>query len=214
MAMPTYSCRVCGADFNLPQQVVDRYPGWTPRLCRKHRGEPKSSPSQSAARKEQSRRALRTPAEVLDSYFDGPQDGVFTDGSAVPNPGYGGWGAVYVKDGSIVAEAYGDAPQTTNNRMELTALIQGASLVPEGSSTKVYSDSKLAVQTLTEWAVGWEKRGWKRKTGAVENLDLVKQAYALYRDRPELQLEWIAAHSGFRWNEYADALAAMWRRSD
>lgn len=136
-----------------------------------------------------------------------PSTGVFTDGSAVPNPGEGGWGAVYVIDGEVMAESSGYGGQTTNNRMELTALIQAVDLVPVGTATDVYSDSNLAVRTINEWAAGWEKRGWKRKSGAVENLDLVKAAYAAYKARPELSLRWIKAHVGFTWNEYADALA-------
>ena len=75
---------------------------------------------------------MLTPLEVLERYTDGPVDGVFTDGGSVPNPGPGGWGSVYVIDGSIVAEAHGHDPDTTNNRMELTALIEAAALVPEG----------------------------------------------------------------------------------
>jgi ribonuclease HI len=153
------------------------------------------------------------PAEVLDRYTDGPVDGVFTDGGSVPNPGPGGWGSVYVAGNEIVAERHGHDPDTTNNRMELTALIEGAALVPTGVEATVYSDSRLAIRTVTEWAAGWERRGWKRKTGPVENLDLVKRAFAAYRARPELSLEWIAGHSGARWNEYADALANEWRRA-
>ncbi|MFV1969483.1 MAG: ribonuclease H [Acidimicrobiia bacterium] len=133
--------------------------------------------------------------------------GVFTDGSSVPNPGPGGWGAVYVVDNEIVQEAYGYGGDTTNNRMELLALINAVDLVPEGTAATVYSDSKLAVQTINEWAAGWEKRGWRRKSGPVENLDLVKQAYATYKRRSDLELKWIKAHVGFRWNEYADELA-------
>jgi len=91
--------------------------------------------------------------------------------------------------------------------MELTALIEAVHLVPEGIETTVYSDSNLAVQTINEWAEGWKRRGWKRKTGAVVNLDLVKEAYEAYRSRPELTLVWIKAHVGFTWNEYADELA-------
>lgn len=136
---------------------------------------------------------------------------MFTDGGSVPNPGPGGWGAVYVVDGEIVGEAAGHDPDTTNNRMEFTALIEGMGLVPAGSVTTIYSDSKLVVNTVTEWAAGWKRRGWKRKTGPVENLDLVKVAYETYTQRPELTLEWIPAHSGDRWNEYADALATRWR---
>ncbi|MDH3500699.1 MAG: ribonuclease HI [Acidimicrobiia bacterium] len=149
--------------------------------------------------------------EVLKRYTDGPQTGVFTDGASVPNPGPGGWGAVYVVDGEIVAEAHGHDPDTTNNRMELQAIIEAAALVPEGTAATVYSDSKLVVNTISEWAAGWERRGWRRKSGPVENLDLVKPAYFAFRRRPELSIEWIAAHSGYRWNEYADALAGRWR---
>lgn len=112
-----------------------------------------------------------------------------------------------MRDNVVIEEAYGYGGDTTNNRMELLALIRAVDLVPEGTPETVYSDSKLAVQTITEWAVGWEKRGWKRKSGPVENLDLVKEAYAAYRKRPELDVVWIKAHVGFRWNEYADELA-------
>lgn len=153
-----------------------------------------------------------SPDDVLDRYSAGPTAGVFTDGGASPNPGPGGWGAVYVVDDEIVAERHGHEPATTNNRMELTALIEGASLVPSGKATTVYTDSRLAVNTINQWASGWERRGWKRKSGRVENLDLVKRAYAIYRDRPELSLKWIEGHAGYKWNEYADALANMWRR--
>jgi ribonuclease HI len=114
---------------------------------------------------------------------------------------------VYVSENEIVDEAYGYGGDTTNNRMELFALIRAADLVPSGTHTTVHSDSNLAVRTINEWAAGWEKRGWKRKSGPVENLDLVKEAYAIYRRRPELNVVWIKAHVGFRWNEYADELA-------
>jgi len=136
-----------------------------------------------------------------------PTSGVFTDGSAVPNPGEGGWGAVYVVDGDVVAESRGYGGETTNNRMELTALIHAVDLVPPGTEVTVYSDSNLAVRTINEWAAGWEKRGWRRKSAPVENVDLVKAAYQAYKARPELTLVWIKAHVGFTWNEYADELA-------
>ncbi len=110
-------------------------------------------------------------------------------------------------DDEIVDERFGFGGDTTNNRMELTALIEGLKLVPEGSTAVVYSDSNLAVRTITEWAEGWERRGWKRKSGPVENLDLVQEAFRAYRARPEIELRWIKAHVGFKWNEYADALA-------
>lgn len=191
--------------------MVDRYPGWTPGLCREHRDTGRVSTKKRSRGTSGTRGSLLTPAQVLETFTDGPDDGVFTDGSAVPNPGPGGWGAVYVVGGSIVAEASGHDPDTTNNRMELTALIEGARLVPVGTKATVYSDSRLAVQTVTEWAPGWQRRGWRRKSGPVQNLDLVKVAFRLFGERPELDLTWIAAHSGARWNEYADALAGAWR---
>lgn len=141
----------------------------------------------------------------------GPSTGIFTDGGCSPNPGPGGWGAVYVIDDELVEENWGADDDTTNNRMELTALIAGAGLVPEGTPMTIYSDSRLAVNTINEWAAGWERRGWRRKTGPVENLDLVKRLYYLLQDRPELRLEWVKAHVGIRWNEYADELANRWR---
>lgn len=193
--MPSFTCRECGAPFELSEAVVDRYPGWTPRQCMDCRGT-------SPAKKSPSRNKPADAGAEVD-----PSTGVFTDGSSVPNPGPGGWGAVYVIDDEVVAEDKGSDPETTNNRMELMALIAAASLVPKGTETTIYSDSNLAVRTINEWAEGWRDRGWKRKSGPVENLDLVRQAYEIYRGRPELSVVWIRAHVGYRWNEYADALA-------
>jgi ribonuclease HI len=158
------------------------------------------------------RTELLTPDEVLQRYTSGPKDGVFTDGSCDPNPGPGGWGFVWVEDGEIVAEACGADPDTTNNRMELTALVHAYEALPDDGVVTVYSDSQLCVKTINEWAAGWEKRGWKRKTGPIKNLDLVKRLYTLARAKPDVELKWIKAHDGSRWNEYADALASNFMR--
>ena len=153
-----------------------------------------------------------TPAEVLERYHDGPRTGVFTDGSCEGNPGPGGWGMVWVEDDRVIAERHGHDPATTNNRMELQALITAFELLPEDSEVTVYSDSDLCVKTVNEWAAGWERRGWKRKTGPIANLELVKRLYALSRAHPKVKLRWIRAHDGSRWNEYADALATSYLR--
>lgn len=150
-----------------------------------------------------------TPEEVLATHFGGPETGVFTDGSCEPNPGPGGWGWVWVDDGEILAEGHGGEPDTTNNRMELTALIEAMQALPDDRDVVVYSDSQLCVKTINEWAPGWEARGWKRKGGPIKNLDLVKKLLALARAKPRVELRWIRAHDGTRWNEYADALAAL-----
>jgi ribonuclease HI len=215
--MPDYTCTRCAAAFSLPSEVVDRYPGWTPSTCRSCRdGGNGGQDGKSRRAKPRSRPPQEenlTLDEVLARYTGGPDAGVFTDGSAHPNPGAGGWGAVYVVDGEIVDFAHGSAPDTTNNRMELTALIAGYDLVPQGTPATIYTDSRLCVDTITKWAPGWERRGWKRKTGPIQNLDLVQELYAKARARPELALEWIQAHAGARWNEYADSLSTAYRRS-
>jgi len=154
-----------------------------------------------------------TLAEVLATFTEGPQTGVFTDGSSEGNPGPGGWGAVLVVDGQVVVQEYGSGGHTTNNRMELTAMIAGLKMIPPDTPTDVYTDSELIVNILTKWASGWRERGWKKKSsGPIANLELVKEAYALVQARPHANIRWIKAHSGFRWNEYADSLATAYRR--
>jgi ribonuclease HI len=150
--------------------------------------------------------------EVLDAYTDGPMTGVFTDGAAHPNPGPGGWGAVHVVANEIISEVRGSDPQTTNNRMELTALIAGYGMVPRGTTAIMLTDSQLCVDTINSWAADWERNGWKRKRGEIKNLDLVQELYRIARSRPEIELRWIKSHNGYRWNEYADALASAYRR--
>jgi ribonuclease HI len=152
---------------------------------------------------------LLTPEEVLRRYTGGPKTGVFTDGSCEGNPGPGGWGWVWVEDDEIVAEGSGTDPSTTNNRMELTALIDAYKTLPADATVTIHSDSQLCVKTVNEWAAGWEKRGWRRKSGPIANLELVKELYALANAHPNVTLQWIKAHDGTRWNEYADALASQ-----
>jgi len=154
-----------------------------------------------------------TTTEVLSSFTEGPVSGVFTDGASEGNPGPGGWGAVYVVDDQIVDQAHGSEPHTTNNRMELTAMIHGLRMLPADTDVTVFTDSQLIVNIVTKWADGWKARGWtKKSTGPIANLELVKEAHALYKQRPGVRLEWIKAHNGYRWNEYADALATAYRR--
>jgi ribonuclease HI len=155
---------------------------------------------------------LLTPEEVLARYDAGPKDGVFTDGSCEGNPGPGGWAFVWVEGNRVRLEKHGADPATTNNRMELTALIEAYRALPEDAEIMVYSDSELCVKTVNEWAPGWQARGWRRKTGPIKNLELVKTLYALASSHPKVRLRWIRAHDGSRWNEYVDALASSFLR--
>lgn len=215
----SFTCQICGKEFDLSQTVLDRFPGWSPRLCldcKRAEGrvmattKPQAKPAASTSR---TKSKNLTTAEVLASYTDGPDTGVFTDGASEGNPGPGGWGAVHVIDGEIVDEAHGSEAHTTNNRMELAALIAGLRMLPVDAETDVYTDSQLVVNIVTKWATGWKDRGWTKKSpGPIANLELVKEAYALSQERPGVRINWIKAHSGNRWNEYADALATSYRR--
>lgn len=227
MTAPVVTCAECGDAFSPPAALLEKYPGWRPSACpRCYRSSTKTGSTARRTHGGDRRRAAPrrsrsgtaegdlTLAQVLEKYHEGPDSGVFTDGSAIPNPGPGGWGAVYVVDGVVQAQEHGYEPATTNNRMELQALLAAIDLVPDGVPTVIHSDSNLAVRTVNEWAAGWAARGWRRKTGPVENLDLVRPLYERLRERPELQLVWIRAHAGNRWNEYADALATAWMRDE
>jgi ribonuclease HI len=151
-------------------------------------------------------------SEVLESFSGGPQTGVFTDGSSRPNPGPGGWGVVVVREGKIVHQDHGHEKDTTNNRMELTALIAGFSFISPEDEIEIFTDSELCVNSMTKWAASWKKNGWKRKSGPIANLDLVQKLYELYVARPKAKLKWIKAHNGWLWNEYADSLSTAWAR--
>jgi len=220
--MPRFECEVCEVEFEVPQAALDKYPGWRPKYCRDHspkkRGGTKASSGGGKARKRRSGGSKReenlSRAQVLDKYQDGPSTGVFTDGSSIPNPGPGGWGMVWVVDGEVEKESHGHEVDTTNNRMELTALIEAYRALPTDARTTVYTDSRLCVDTITKWAPSWERKGWKRKGSPLKNLDLVKPLLSLYRSHPDCPMEWIEAHSGYRWNEYADSLATAWMRSE
>jgi ribonuclease HI len=211
--MPSFNCQTCGASFEVPQQALDKYRGWKPKYCRTHSPNKRGSGGRKGGSRGGSKREERlTTAEVLAKYTGGPSSGVFTDGSSVPNPGPGGWGFVWVQDGEIREERSGHDPQTTNNRMELKALIEAFRLLPEDAEETVMTDSRLCVDTIASWAPKWEAAGWKRKSGPIKNLELVQELLTLRRAHPDCKLQWIAAHSGHRWNEYADSLASAWLR--
>lgn len=223
MTNPRFTCERCGTAFDVPAATLAKYPNWTPKLCMRCRGASggrtgsargAGRPAATGRGASVTRSQVLTVAQILERYTAGPDTGVFTDGSCSGNPGPGGWGAVRVEAGRVLAEQYGSEPATTNNRMELTAMIAGLGMLAPGEAADVYSDSRLVVQTLTQWAAGWERRGWKRTTGEVKNLELVQEAYALAKARPRARIQWIRAHDGSRWNEYADALSTAYLRAE
>ena len=209
---PNFRCRVCGAEFHVPTATLDKFPGWRPSQCLRCRGRTKAKSTGAAARGRGIPELNLTVAEVLARFTGGPDTGLFTDGSASPNPGPGGWGVVYVVDGEIIDQRHGHEPHTTNNRMELVALLEAYKIGPTSVDLDLWSDSELCVKTVNEWAPAWESRGWRRKGGPIKNLELVQELCALAQSRPNLTLRWIEVHDGSRWNEYADSLAMTYSR--
>ena len=94
------------------------------------------------------------------------------------------------------------------------AMIAGLNFLGPAEEADVYTDSALVVNTLTKWAKGWERNGWRRRDGEVKNLDLVREGFALAQERPLVHITWIRAHDGSRWNEYADSLSTAYKRSE
>jgi ribonuclease HI len=153
-----------------------------------------------------------TTSQKLKNDALSPNTGVFTDGCSIPNPGPGGWAFIHVEENKILHSEHGYDSDTTNNRMELTALLKAYQYLPEDASLPIFSDSNLCVQTFNGWVHSWKKNGWKRKEGEIANLDLIKAIYEERVRHPKVTLHWIKAHVGFRWNEAVDQLASCWKR--
>ncbi len=130
---------------------------------------------------------------------------IYTDGACSGNPGPGGWGAVLLWK-SRVRELSGGENKTTNNRMELTAVIRALEALKQPSEVDVYSDSSYVVRGITEWLPDWKRRGWKRASGKLENSSLWQKLSELC-DNHHVSWHWVKGHSGDKWNERADRLA-------
>ncbi len=131
---------------------------------------------------------------------------IYTDGACKGNPGPGGWG-VLLRAGQAERELWGGASHTTNNRMELTAVIQGLTVLTRPCSVTLYTDSEYVRQGITSWIHGWRKRGWltaDRKP--VKNQDLWQQLDAM-ASKHKVDWQWVKGHAGDPGNERADALA-------
>ena len=134
---------------------------------------------------------------------------VYTDGSCKGNPGPGGIGAVVYRDGSIVDTYSQGYYRTTNNRMELRAVIEVLKKYGDVEKITVWTDSEYVRKGITQWMKNWKANGWSRTEGGrrkpVRNLDLWQEADALVRDH--VVFKWIKGHSNEEGNETADALA-------
>src|SRR5258708_5984246 len=137
-----------------------------------------------------------------------PSVTIYTDGGADPNPGPGGWGAVLEHPASGRGEELsGGDPQTTNNRMELTAAIRALEHLKIPCRVDLHTDSQYLRRGVSEWLPGWIARGWRRKTGELQNEDLWRRLAAAV-ERHRIRWHWVKGHAGQAQNERADRLAA------
>lgn len=131
---------------------------------------------------------------------------IFTDGACRGNPGPGGWG-VLMRFGGEEKTLCGGEPDTTNNRMELTAVIEGLAALKRPCKVTVTSDSTYVLKGIQEWMANWKKRGWKTASKQpVKNVDLWQKLDAVVGEH-KIDWQWVKGHSGHRENEIADQLA-------
>ena len=128
-----------------------------------------------------------------------------TDGSASPNPGPGGFAVIEILDGNAKPVRLGKEKDTTNIRMEGSAMIAAIKYAGD-DGCEIHSDSEFWINVLEKWSPMWAKNGWKKKTGEIKNLDLVKELYELYNKYP-VKLVWEKGHAGVKYNEMADEWA-------
>ena len=130
---------------------------------------------------------------------------IYTDGSCDPNPGPGGWAAI-IMDGKVKKILKGYSAESTNNRMELTAALEALKQVDVSKPVRIYTDSQYLQKGVEEWLSNWKARNWKRKGGALANIDLWKEISEEIAHR-KIVWRWIKGHAGNPYNEQADRIA-------
>ena len=132
---------------------------------------------------------------------------IFTDGACKGNPGPGGWG-VLLRMGQHEKELSGGEPHTTNNRMEMTAVIRGLRALIEPCEVTLHSDSRYVIDGMTKWVHGWQKKGWVNSSKKpVRNEDLWHELIAATA-RHKITWEWVKGHDGHVENERVDRIAS------
>jgi ribonuclease HI len=200
-------------DWETTRQLVDGHPG------ARYKSFPTRVEAERALRGGAPPRAYRSPKRV-----DAPNDAVFgadfvtevvifCDGACEPNPGNAGSGMAVYRAAELTELWYGlYNPAGTNNTAELNALHQALLYAEEeldtGRTVEVRSDSSYGLNAISKWAVGWEKRGWRRAGGEIMNLALIQEIFSVYcRIDTRVKLQHVSAHVGIEGNELADRMA-------
>lgn len=173
-----------------------------------------SSTAHSSAKKTASKQTVKT--YTGDDIAAMPLDTkIFTDGGCEPNPGKAGSGIAIYRNNAVEELWYGlYNPNGTNNTAELNALHQALIIAKteagKGNSVAIFCDSKYSIQCVTQWAVNWEKKGWKKPGGEIKNLELIKEMFALHQQlKDEIQVLHVNGHVGVEGNELADRMSII-----
>ena len=139
----------------------------------------------------------RVPNEMSKTHLD-----IYTDGSCIVNEKIGGWAVVskeFIK--------YGGKHPTTNNEMELYAILQAVQYIDTYETIHIYTDSEYAYKTLNDYAYRWESDGWKKKGGSIKNLEIIKEIFQYTKNNPNILISHVLGHNGNTMNEIADKMA-------
>jgi ribonuclease HI len=132
---------------------------------------------------------------------------VYTDGACNPNPGPGGWAAILLRPGAKPQELAGAEPQTSNNRMEMQAVLEALKALDRPHQVTLYTDSQYLRRGITEWLPQWQRRGWRTAAKKAVKNQALWQALAAEIQRHQIDWRWVKGHAGDKWNERADDLA-------
>ncbi|WP_122034700.1 ribonuclease H family protein [Aliivibrio sp. EL58] len=177
-----------------------------------HKSSIQSSAAKTAKAPSKSKKTPLTQQQITDMLFDIK---IFTDGASVPNPGEAGAGIAIYENNKISELWYGIYQAVgTNNTAELNGLHQAFILAKEkmakGHSVAIYCDSTYAIQSITQWAAGWSKKGWTKVSGEIKNLDIIKPMYALYQEiANKVEIYHVNGHVGIEGNELADRMSIV-----
>jgi len=179
----------------------------------------KSRPAQKTTNKATSKSIVKpntiktyTAAEIAKMAVDVK---IYTDGGCDPNPGEAGSGMAVYRNEEIAELWYGlYNPMGTNNTAELNALHQALMMsqieLNKGNSVVIFCDSKYSIQCITQWAIGWQKKGWKKAGGEIKNLELIKEMFALHQQlKDKLKILHVNGHVGVEGNELADRMSMI-----